>query len=184
MMLFVGLACLLGSRMMLAQAAGSPERPAAPSDFDFLEGRWNIVYNNAQPGVPPDIHGVWTAEKRADGRVLEDEFRLFGPDHTTVALGITYRVFDSVRIRWDMRYVGVISPRPDGTALPVAQWAVISAWRDGDTIRADQHGERSDLRITYYDISRNHFSWKADVSTDGGATWHKDQIKIEATRAP
>jgi hypothetical protein len=37
--------------------------------------------------------------------------------------------------------------------------------------------------IVYYDIAKDHFRWKADVSIDGGKTWFADQIRIEATRA-
>ena len=39
------------------------------------------------------------------------------------------------------------------------------------------------LRITYYDIAKDRFRWKADVSNDGGKTWTADQIRIEAKRA-
>jgi hypothetical protein len=49
-------------------------------------------------------------------------------------------------------------------------------------IRIDQRGSESLLRITYSDIGRDHFRWKADVSNDGGKTWRPDQIRIEATR--
>jgi hypothetical protein len=81
-----------------------------------------------------------------------------------------------------MRYVGLVTTGPDlNTSLP-AQWADLTAWREGSTIRVDQRGQARMLRITYYDITPNHFSWKADVSTDGGQTWRKEQIRIEATR--
>jgi hypothetical protein len=83
-----------------------------------------------------------------------------------------------------MRYVGLVIPGPEGAARHVAQWAELTAWREGPTMRVDQQGQRASLRITYYDIARDHFSWKADVSVDGGKTWQKDQIRIEARRAP
>lgn len=47
---------------------------ASATDFDFLEGKWDVVYNNSQPGIPPNIPGSWVATKQADGRVLYDEF--------------------------------------------------------------------------------------------------------------
>ena len=37
-------------------------------------------------------------------------------------------------------------------------------------------------RIRYYDIRPDRFSWAADVSFDGGKTWQKDHLKIEARR--
>lgn len=158
--------------------------PASPTDFDFLEGSWTVVYNNSQRGIPPNVPGTWIGRKESDGRVLFDEFRLQGPDGRTATLGATYRVFDHVRSRWDMRYVGLIVVTPDGATTQPAQWAELTAWREGNTMRVDQRGRSRMLRITYYNISRNRFSWKADVSTDGGQTWVRDQIRIEATRSP
>ena len=165
-----------------APAGESARKEAGPDDFDFLEGKWAIVYNNAQPGIPPDLKGTWTARKEADGRVLYDEFRILGPGGETAALGASYRVFDHVRKQWDCRYVQLILPGDDGSRR-LAQWAEFTAWPEASTLRVDQHGGRGSLRITYYDIARDHFRWKADVSTDGGKTWQKDQIRIEATRA-
>jgi hypothetical protein len=114
--------------------------------------------------------------------VLYDEFRLLGPGGKTVALGATYRVFDHVQARWNLRYVNVVHIGPDGVVRQPAQWAEATAWREGDRMRVDQHGGPFDLRITYYDIAKDHFRWKADVSTDGGQTWQAEQIRIEATR--
>jgi hypothetical protein len=157
---------------------------ASATDFDFLEGKWTVVYNNAQPGIPPNIPGTWTATKQAEGRVLYDEFRLLGGNGETVFLGTTYRVFDDVRQKWDMRYVGLLTPGNDGIPHQTAQWAELTAWREGSTIRVDQTGGEYLLRITYSDIAKDHFHWKADVSTDAGKTWKADQIRIEAKRAP
>jgi hypothetical protein len=163
-------------------SADSARAAARPGDFDFLEGKWTIVYNNAQPGIPPDLRGTWTATKQADGRVLYDEFRILGPKGETVSLGASYRVFDHVRKQWDCRYVQLILPGDEGPQQ-LAQWAEFTAWPEGSTLRVDQKSSRGSLRITYYDIAKDHFRWKADVSTDSGKTWKADQIRIEARRA-
>ena len=169
----------------IREAKAKKAGPAASAtDFDFLEGKWTVVYNNAQPGIPPNIPGTWTATKQAEGRVLYDEFRLLGGNGETVFLGTTYRVFDDVRQKWDMRYVGLLTPGNDGIPHKTAQWAELTAWREGSTIRVDQTGGEYLLRITYSDIAKDHFHWKADVSTDGGKSWKADQIRIEAKRAP
>jgi len=157
---------------------------ASAADFDFLEGKWDVVYNNAQPGISPNIPGSWVATKQAGGRVLFDEFRLFGPNQETVFLCATFRVFDHVRKEWDMRYVGLTIPGPGEGERRVANWADLTAWREGSNIRVDQKGGEFWLRITYHDIGKDRFRWKADVSDDGGKTWRGDQIRIEAKRAP
>jgi hypothetical protein len=156
---------------------------ASSTDFDFLEGRWDVVYNNSAPGIPPNIPGSWVGTKRTDGRVLYDEFRLFGSNRETVFLCATFRVFDHLHGKWDMRYVGLTIPGPGEGERRVANWAELTAWREGSAIRVDQHGGQFWLRITYYDIAKDRFRWKADVSADGGKTWKADQIRIEAKRA-
>jgi hypothetical protein len=166
----------------ILEAKTRSAKPASATDFDFLEGKWDIVYNNAQPGIPPNVPGSWVAAKQADGRVLYDEFRLLGPNKETVFLCATFRVFDHVRKEWDMRYVGLTIPGPGEGERRVADWADLTAWREGSTIRVDQKGGEFWLRITYSDIARDHFRWKADVSNDGGKTWRADQIRIEANR--
>lgn len=164
-------------------SADTASESASATDFDFLEGKWEIVYNNSTPGIPPNIPGSWVATKQADGRVLYDEFRLLGPKKETVYLCTTFRVFDHVRQQWDMRFVGLTIPGPGEGERRVAQWAELTAWREGSTIRVDQkHGDFW-LRITYLDIAKERFRWKADVSNDGGKTWTADQIRIEAKKA-
>jgi len=165
-------------------ADATTAKAASATDFDFLEGKWTVVYNNAQPGIPPNLPGTWIATKQADGRVVYDEFRLLGGDGKTVFLGTTYRVFDEVRQEWDIRYVGLLTPGNDGIPRKTAQWAELTAWREGATLRVDQRANEYQLRITYSDIARDHFHWKADVSSDGGRTWKADQIRIDAKRAP
>ena len=165
-------------------ADATTAKAASATDFDFLEGKWTVVYNNAQPGIPPNLPGTWIATKQADGRVVYDEFRLLGGDGKTVFLGTTYRVFDEVRQQWDIRYVGLLTPGNDGIPRKTAQWAELTAWREGATIRVDQRANEYQLRITYSDIAKDHFHWKADVSADGGRTWKADQIRIDAKRSP
>ncbi|HEV8118433.1 MAG TPA: hypothetical protein VGQ32_07905 [Thermoanaerobaculia bacterium] len=185
--LAIGLSALavLVAAWTAGQTAPAPAKhPAGPGDFDFLEGKWNIVYNNSQPGIPPNLKGTWTAAKQADGRVLYDEFRILGEKGETVSLGASYRVFDHIRKQWDCRYVQLLLPGENGSFQKLANWAAFTAWPEGSTLRVDQHGERNALRITYYDIAKDHFRWKADASPDGGKTWRADAIRIEATRAP
>ena len=158
-------------------------KPASATDFDFLEGKWEIVYNNSAPGIPPNIPGSWVARKETDGRVLYDEFRLFGPNRETVFLCATFRVFDHLHQKWDMRYLGLTIPGPGEGERRVANWAELTAWREGSAIRVDQRAGENLLRITYSDIAKDSFRWKADVSNDGGKTWKADQIRIEAKRA-
>jgi len=59
--------------------------------------------------------------------------------------------------------------------------------RVGSEMRIEQRfgvsgGKPTTLRIRYYNITPDSFSWNADQSTDGGKTWTKDFQQIEAKR--
>jgi hypothetical protein len=43
-------------------------------------------------------------------------------------------------------------------------------------------GNPTMMRIRYYNIQPNSFSWAGDQSTDNGKTWVKDNLRIEAKR--
>jgi hypothetical protein len=43
-------------------------------------------------------------------------------------------------------------------------------------------GNPTTMRIRYYKIRPNSFSWAGDQSSDNGKTWVKDQLRIEAKR--
>jgi hypothetical protein len=62
-----------------------------------------------------------------------------------------------------------------------------TAQRVGDEMHIEQRfgvagGTPNTLRIRYDGIKPDRFSWAADQSTDGGKTWTKDFIRIEARR--
>jgi len=66
-------------------------------------------------------------------------------------------------------------------------WAPGVSWSDGkDRFVVQTYGTGSDAlitRIRYYAVTRDHFLWRADGSTDVGKTWMRDFWKIEANRA-
>jgi hypothetical protein len=79
------------------------------------------------------------------------------------------------------------------------QWELVSAEAGtrlqntgtGHEVGAEMHieqrfgvmgGTPSILRIRYYDIRPDRFSWTADRSLDGGKTWERNHLQIEARR--
>lgn len=79
------------------------------------------------------------------------------------------------------------------------QWELVSAEAGtglhntgtGHKVGAEMHIEQrfgvmgetpSILRIRYYDIRPDRFSWTADRSLDGGKTWERNHLRIEARR--
>ena len=152
---------------------------STPTDFDFLDGKWNIRFQSRKSPTEfnPARAGTWSAHRTHDGLVIEDEFSLVNADgsHT---LTLTYRVYNKARKTWEIAGVAAKQGSP---------WAPGVSWSDGkDRFVVQTYGTGPDAlitRIRYYAVTRDHFLWRADGSTDGGKTWMRDFWKIEANRA-
>ena len=146
---------------------------AHKGDFDYLLGEWEFTTVSKEHGPGK---GFWTAVRLATGQVL-DEFRIVGDNRETWYVTSTVRSYNAGLDRWEL--VGMV--KGDGLQ------DVGTAQRMGDEVHIEQKfgvasGNTSILRIRYYNIQPDRFSWTADRSTDGGKTWSKEDQKIEAHR--
>jgi hypothetical protein len=152
---------------------------STPTDFDFLDGKWNIRFQARKSPTEfgPARAGTWSAHRTHDGLVIEDEFSLVNPDGSRT-LTLTYRVYNRARKTWEIAGVSAKQGSP---------WAPGVSWSDGkDRFVVQTYGTGPDAlitRIRYYAVTPDHFLWRADGSTDGGKTWMRDFWKIEANRA-
>src|ERR1041385_7547489 len=90
------------------------------------------------------------------------------------------RVFNAKAATWTMRYV-------DQFGGETGRWSELVGVKEGQEMHVEQRGQGPDgrttiLKIRYYNIRPNHFSWAADRSSDGGGTWVRNYWRIEATR--
>jgi hypothetical protein len=150
-------------------------RVGTPDGFDFLVGEWDFVFQqktgSTQPGAEwsAPISGTWSVRKVRDGLVVEDVWALSGASDPT----LSWRVFNPSRQLWEMQ----------GLKARRGSWDPGIAWGSGDTRFVEQTFTNvSQARIRYYRITPNSFSWRADVSVDGGKTWMRDAWLIEARR--
>ncbi len=146
---------------------------AHKGDFDYLLGEWEFTTVSKEHGKGK---GFWTAVRLATGQIL-DEFRIVGDNRETWYVTSTLRSYNAGLDRWDL--VGMVQ----GDGLQ----DMGSGQRAGGEVHIEQKfgvasGNTSILRIRYYNIQSDRFSWTADRSTDGGKTWSKDDQKIEARR--
>ena len=171
-------AAFAGTALGQTAAKKTPEQLQAlfeqhKGDFDYLLGDWEFVADNKQYGKS---NGRWSAVKTATGQIL-DEYRLVDDKGGTFYVTATIRNYDAVHDRWELIGMDDRNGLQDfGTARRV-----------GLEMHIEQKfgvsgGNPTIMRIRYYNIQANSFSWAADQSADNGKTWVKDHLRIEAKR--
>jgi hypothetical protein len=176
------LLCLLGlafgsASHMQAQNKTEEQRDARfkahKGDFDYLLGDWQFTAKSKEHGT---FTGVWSAVRLPQGQIL-DEYRVLGDNGQTVYLTTTIRAYNAAADRWEL--VGM----EEGNGLQ----DVGTGRRVGGEVHIEQKfgvtgANPSARRIRYYNIRPDAFSWASDRSPDGGKTWVKDDLLLEAKR--
>ena len=146
---------------------------AHQSDFDYLLGDWEFTSENREYGK---FGGRWSAVRLETGQIL-DEYRVLGKNGETFYVTSTIRAYNAAADRWEL-----ISMERGGGLQDFG-----TARHIGSEIQIEQKfgvagGKLMIVKIRYYDIQPDRFSWVADSSKDGGRTWIKDFQRIEARR--
>jgi hypothetical protein len=145
----------------------------AEKQFDYLLGDWEFTSVDKEHG---NLRGYWSAVKLAEGQIL-DEYRVVGDSGETYFVTSTIRNYNKYAARWEL-----IGSEPGGGLQDLGTAKLV-----GDEMHIEQTfgvagGRPSMMRIRYYNIRPDAFSWAADRSTDGGKTWVKNHLTIEAKR--
>ena len=147
---------------------------AHQGDFDYLLGDWEFTSDSHDFGKG---HGYWTAVRLAEGAEVLDEYRVVGDSGETYYASTTIRAYNAALDRWEL--------------ISAEGRTGLQNFGTGQRVGAEMHieqkfGVMSDrpatLRIRYYDIQPDRFSWIADRSVDGGKTWQTGTLRIEARR--
>jgi hypothetical protein len=143
------------------------------AEFDYLLGDWEFTTVSREYGKG---RGYWSSVRLAEGQIL-DEFRIVGDKGETWYVTTTLRAFNATLDRWEL-----VSMDEDTGLQNIGT---------GQMVGAEMHIEQkfgvlrlkpTTLRIRYYNIRPDSFSWTADASTDGGKTWVTNSQQIEARR--
>ena len=145
---------------------------AHSKDFDYLLGDWSFTSVSKEYGKGK---GFWSAVRMAAGPEILDEYRIVGDSGETWYVSSTFRSYNATLDQWELISVDQGRGLHDfGTARRV-----------GSEMHIEQtFGKMSPQpylwRIRYYNIQPDRFSWTADRTRDGGKTWEKEYLKIEA----
>ena len=146
---------------------------AHKNEFDYLLGDWEFTAESQQYGK---FRGYWSAVRLDQGQIL-DEYRVVGDEDETYYVTTTVRNFNGVSDRWEL-----IGTHPGNGLRDFGTAQKVGAEMHIEQTFGVAAGEPSILRIRYYDIQADRFSWTADRSTDAGKTWTKGFQTIAARR--
>jgi hypothetical protein len=148
---------------------------AHKSDFDYLLGDWEFTAESRDYGK---FGGRWSAVRLDTGQIL-DEYRVVGDNAETFYVTSTIRAYNAAADRWEL--IGMDAGAGGGLQDFGAAQRVDSEMHIEQKFGV-AGGKPVMMRIRYYNIQADRFSWTADRSADGGQTWVKDFQRIEARR--
>jgi hypothetical protein len=146
---------------------------AHKGEFDYLLGDWEFTSVSREFGPG---RGYWSAVRLAEGQIL-DEYRVVGDSGQTYYVTTTLRNYNGAADRWEL-----VGADQGGGLLNTGTGHLVGAEMHIEQTFGVALGNPSVLRIRYYNIQPDRFSWAGDRSTDGGKTWVTDFLRIEARR--
>lgn len=166
----------------------NPEAPPELSQFAFIIGTWRCESRiKGVEGSYTTRPATWVGRYILDGYVIADEFRQRDDDGRLLQLGRNYRSYDAERGAWVMKWLDALA----STWLDLGPEHLGGVRMDGSSIifkhrvppgpAGEPFPPETVFRISFTDISHEHFTWRAEVSTDGEASWEEVQV-IEAYR--
>jgi hypothetical protein len=177
--------------MPLPERDYSHPHPLAPKEleqFAFLIGRWRCESRVLQADESfATYHASRVGRYVLDGWVIADEFRQVTSTGELMQLGENYRMYDRVRGLWMMKWLDALT----STWLDLGPES-LGGVRVSDALITYEHARPPGLpegrfpshtkfRNSFSNISHDHFTWRAEISGDGGDLWRDVQV-IESFR--
>jgi hypothetical protein len=147
--------------------------------FAFLVGKWEGGGKTKTPdGKVVEFGGVtWIGRYILDGTAIADEFHASTPEGNPY-LGISLRQYDRARKAWTVEYLNVSNSFLRKQVSATSGSVVV----DGKTVVVISQAPDTWSRETYRVDSHDHFTYRIDLSSDGGHTWKVGQIEINFSR--
>lgn len=157
--------------------------PKVAGDADIfapLLGGWDldVVFYHPDGSIKKQIPGEWHFARALEGRAIEDVW-IVPPRDKRKSLdpppgeyGVTMRFYDPRIDAWHSVWHGVVNG---------IVWPFIGR-RVGDEIVLERVGHDGELmHWVFFDMRRDRFQWRSEVSSDGGKNWRIEQV-MRATR--
>jgi len=156
----------------------SAQAPALLDLFAFLVGKWKGSGTATLPdGKSAQFEVTWIGRYVLNGMAIADEFHSQAPDGSPY-LGISLRYFDAPHGSWVIEYLNVSGSFLRRQVNPQSG----SVRGTGDTISVIAEEGSMRIRESYRVADRRHFTYRTDLSHDGGKSWDPVQIEIHLER--
>lgn len=159
----------------------NPSAPPELSQFAFIIGEWRCdVRVKGEDGTWQTYHATWVGRYILDGYVIADEYQMANQAGELVVHGMNIRSYSVEKNTWIMRWL-------DGTR---SFWVELGPEELGgvhvnpNTITfnlIDRFAPDAISRVTFSNMSADHFAWREEKSLDEGRTW-TEFVTIEAHR--
>lgn len=155
--------------------------PAAPTElrvFSFLIGKWDGKGQTRLPdGTTAGFPVTWIGRYVLDGTAIADEAHAPAPDGSPY-LGISLRQYDSDRKTWIVEYLNVSGSFLRRQVNAKSGSVVVS----GRNVMVASESPGMTIREHYLVPDDDNFTYRLDVSTDGGRSWSEGQIVMTFRR--
>jgi len=142
--------------------------------FSFLIGKWDGKGSTRLPdGTVAEFPVTWIGRYILDGMAIADEMHASAPDGSPY-LGISLRHYDAARGSWIIEYLNV-----SGSFLRRqvnADHGSVELQGRNVTVASESPGMQ--IREHYLVPDEGQFTYRLDVSSDGGNHWTEGQIEM------
>lgn len=146
--------------------------------FAFLIGKWDGKGKSRLPdGSSAEFPVTWIGRYILGGTAIADEMHAPAPDGSPY-LGISLRQYDATRKTWIIEYLNV-----SGSFLrKQVNAAAGSIEVVGPNVTVHSGSPGISIREHYLVPDNNNFTYRLDVSSDGGASWTRGQVEMTFRR--
>ena len=156
--------------------------PPELSQFAFIIGEWRCdVRAQGNDGNWQTYQATWIGRYILDGYVIADEYRMTNHAGELVVHGLNFRSFSVEKKAWVMRWLD--ATRSFWVELGPEELGGVRVSPEMITFHLiDKFAPDAISRVSFSNISADHFTWKEEKSLDHGRTW-AEFVAIEAYRA-
>ncbi len=156
------------------------DAPSQLSAFSFLVGDWTCDVRVRQTdGSIIHWSAEWIGRYILEGYAIMDQYKMVDTTGRLVVSGFNIRTYNSKTNPWNMKWFEALSSTWLDLGPQLLGGVEIS---ESSIVFKTQYAPNEIQRIKFFNISKTHFDWSADISNDKGHIWKDSVILISANR--